>query len=59
MPERKVSEPAYEDTSDRVTIDLDDEQSAAFLEALASPPAPVKALRDLMSRPSPWIVDKT
>lgn len=59
MPERKVGEPAYEGTSDRVIIDLDDKQSAVFLEALANPPAPARALRDLMFRPSLWIVDKT
>lgn len=58
MAKDAFKNPAREDSSDRKTFKLDYAQTAAFLEALANPPAPTKALYGLMSRPSPWDVGK-
>lgn len=59
MAKGAFNDPACKDLSDRITVELNDEESAFFLQALGNPPAPTKALRDLMSRPSPWDPDKT
>ena len=59
MPKSVLNDPTSEDSSDRVVFQLDDEQTGAFLDALSNPPTPAQALRDLMSRSSPWDVDKT
>lgn len=47
-----------DDPQDRATFELDEEQTAVFLEALANPPAPTRPLRDLMARPAPWNEDE-
>jgi uncharacterized protein (DUF1778 family) len=59
MAKGAFEDPTSEGSSDRTIFKLDDEQTAAFLEALANPPTPTQALRDLMARPAPWNVDKT
>jgi uncharacterized protein (DUF1778 family) len=58
MTKDACSDSACDDPFDRATFELDEEQTTAFMKALAKPPAPTMALRDLMSRPFPWEVDK-